>query len=280
MKVQSFIVQFAYMGGFMKIKSNFPGLNLSKLKKYKDWGIKFKLVTICTLLILCSVFVVSLLSYQQYTKDLENQSAVRIRQIIEQVSFNLDTYIDDLFRLSISPYYSNDVMTALEDTSVNSELDMLHKTRLVEDFLDQMMIIPRKDIIRVLVFTDTIYSGSRIPVNLDTTIDFKKFGWYKQALKSSDPVFVPVQLEQIVKNPKYMVFSIVSQIRSTRTPDKVIGVVKVDANYTGIQSICDKVDLGTGSGFFIIDDNKNIIYSDKKSLPLSNSSFISNILLR
>lgn len=253
------------------------GRLLKKMKKYRDWSIRFKLLTITTLLILCSVSLVSLLSYFQYTRDFEKQSAKRIQQTLEQVSFNMDTYIDDLFRLSVSPYYNSRVMEALEDDSSGSEMEQLEKSRLVEDFLDEMMIIPRKDIIRVMIFTNNIYSGSRLRTNIDTNINFRGFSWYKDALKTPDPIFVPVHLEEIVKNPKYTVFSVVSQIRSTHNPDKVLGVMKVDANYSGIQTICSRVNLGTGGRLYIIDGNKNVIYPE--NAPLSSLDADSRQLL-
>jgi len=241
----------------MYILSWFP----LKFKKYKDWSIKFKLLIISTLLILCSVFFVSLFSYIQYTKDFEEQSAGRIQQIIEQVSLNIDAYIDDLFRLSISPYFNKAVMAALEDSTNSSEMEQLNRIRLIEGFLDDMMITPRKDIIRVFVITDTIYSGSRIQTSIDESIDFHNFGWYKEALKAHIPIFVPVQMEQLVKAPKFKVFSVVNQIRSTRNTDRVLGVIKVDANYAGIQAICSKVNMGNEGNLYIIDGNKNIIYT-------------------
>lgn len=232
-----------------------------KFKKYRDWSIKFKLLTISTLLILGSVFLVSLFSYIQYTRDFKEQSASRIQQIIEQVSLNIDTYIDDLFRLSVSPYFNNTVMAALEDNINGSEMEQLNKSRLIEGFLDEMMIIPRKDIIRVFILTDNIYSGSRIQTSIDDKFDFHNFDWYREALKTREPVFVPAHLEQIVKNPKFKVFSVVEQIRSARNTDKILGVIKVDANYSGIQAICNKVNMGKEGSLYIIDENKNIIYS-------------------
>lgn len=237
-----------------------------RFKKYKDWSIQFKLLTISTLLILCSVSLVSLLSYIQYTRDFEKQSADRIQQTIEQVSLNLDVYIDDLFRLSISPYYNNSVMAALEDDTGGSEIEQLEKSRLIEDFLDQMMITPRKDIMRVFLLTSNIYSGSRTRISINTDIDFHSYKWYEDALKSHDPIFVPVHMEQMVRNSKNMVFSVVSQLRSTRYPDKILGVIKVDANYSGIRSICNRVNLGKEGRLFIIDGSNNIIYPDNVSL--------------
>lgn len=229
-------------------------------------GLTFKLLTSTISLILFSVSLISFLSYKQYTKDYLSQSAIRIQQTIELVSLNIDTYLDDLFRLSLSPYYNDDVIAALSNDVDNDNIKLLGKMRTVEGFLDQMMIIPRNDIIRVFILTDEIYKSERISTAIDDSVNFKEYDWYKKALKVQKPVFVPAHLEQLVKNPKSIVFSVVNIIRSTRNTDKILGVIKVDANYAGIESICKKVNMGTKGGLFIIDGNKNIIYSSIKNI--------------
>src|SRR5690554_6819929 len=116
------------------------------IKAYRNWSIKEKLLSITGLLILSSVFTVSILSYLQYTKDFEAQSVDRVQQIIDQVSLNIDTYLDDLFRLSISPYFNETVMEALDEDPQSSKISQLNRTRQIEEFLDEMMILPRSDI--------------------------------------------------------------------------------------------------------------------------------------
>ncbi|NTV90075.1 MAG: sensor histidine kinase, partial [Clostridiales bacterium] len=54
-------------------------------------------------------------------------------------------------------------------------------------------------------------------------------------------------------------------INSIKNVGKLLGVVKVDANYTGIESICSKVNMGKEGGLFIIDDNSSILYSSLSS---------------
>lgn len=236
-------------------------------KRIKNSGISFKLLTSTALLIMCSVSLVSFLSYRQYTRDLEEQSANKVQQIINLVSLNIDTYLDDLFRLSQSPYYNSNVIDALDRKIDDSDLKTLDRTRTVEGFLDEMMIIPRNDILRVFLLTDTIYKSERMNTALDTSIDYSSFQWYKEAMKTQKPIFVPAHLEQMVSHPKNIVFSVVNVVRSTRNTDRILGVIKVDANYSGIESICNKVDMGRKGGLFIIDENKNVIFSNIKNIP-------------
>lgn len=235
-----------------------------KYHKYRDWKIKLKLLAISAILILCSVFLVSVLSYIRYTRDFEKQSAKHIQQIIEQVSLNIDTYMDDLFRLSLSPYYSNSVMNALVSGAAVTDVEKLEKSRIIEDFLDEMMIIPRKDIIRVYILADGVYSSKRTQTGIDAKTDFTKFDWYKQAMLTLDPVFIPVHVEPLDKDPNLKIFSVVRQLRSTKGTNRTIGVIKVDANYTGIKEICIRADMGREGRLLIADENNNIIYPGDK----------------
>lgn len=231
-----------------------------KIKQYKDWSLKIKLMTITTILVFSSVFIVSVISYIQYTKDFNRQSAGRVDQIIDQVSLNIGLYLDDLFRLSMSPYYNNDVMNVLEKDIPQDQGRQLDNIRLVESFLKEMMIIPRKDILRVYIITDIVYSSLRTNTGYDSKTDFLQFGWYNDALKTRNPIFIPVHSESIDKGADLRVFSIAMQLRSLSDTEKNLGVVKVDADYSGIQDICNKVNMGREGNLLIMDENNNIIY--------------------
>lgn len=235
--------------------------------KYANLNISLKLLISTGFLILLSVFLVSYLSYLQYTEDFKLDTADKVQQTIEQVSLNIETYLDDLFRLAVSPYYDAKVIEALSSDAAVSEMEQLNKTRTIENFLNQMMIIPRKDILRVYILTDRIYSSRYLLQSINSDIDFKQFEWYKKALETREPVFVPAHKEVIVNSPKHVVFSVVKQLRSIKDTTKVIGVIKVDANYSGIEAICSKVKLGAKGGLFIIDDMGNLIYSDNHTIP-------------
>jgi two-component system sensor histidine kinase YesM len=230
---------------------------------YKYWSIRFKLLTMSALFILGSVFLVSFLSYLQYTKNFEQQSSEKVQQIIEQASLNIDTYLDDLFRLSLYPYHNEQLMNALDEDEHTTELRELEKTWMIEDFLEEIMIFPRKDILRVFIMKgDSIYSSGRVQTTINPEVQLNQFDWYKKALTTQESIFVPAHLEQLVKDPKYRVFSIVKQLRSIRDTDKILGVIKVDANYSGIEAIGNRLHMGEEGGLFIIDGSQNIIYSN------------------
>lgn len=236
-------------------------MDMYKWKRYRYWSIKKKLLFFSVLFILSSVYLNSILSYSKYTMDLEKQSSDQVQQIIAQVSYNLDTYLDDLFRLTLSPYMNDGVMQTLEDDTQSSPLAQLKKRRYIDSYLEEMMIYPRKDINRVFILTDEIYTVGRMPIGVDYDSRFHEFDWYKKAMTTQDSIFVPTHTQQMVKNEGPKVFSIVKQLRSTRDTRYILGAIKVDANYNGIADICSKVDMGPSGGLLIIDENHNVIYS-------------------
>lgn len=227
-----------------------------------SWNFSLKLFICTALLTLTSILFISIYSYNKYSDSIMEQSSQKVQQIVELTSLNIRTYLEDLYRLSLSPYYDQDVMDALDKTIDDSDLKSLYRTRTIEDFLEQILIIPRKDILRVFILTDEIYKGERITSTIKSNQDFTKYHWYKKAMEKKQPIFVSAHLEQIIKDPGNIVFSIVSILRSTRNTDKILGVIKVDANYSGISDICNKVDFGKDGGIIIVDANQQVIFSN------------------
>lgn len=235
---------------------------MRKCKAYRYWSIRAKLLFFTALFILISVFSVSALSYMEYTKDSRQKAADQVQQTIDQVSININNYLDDLFRLTLAPYRNETVMDALDRNISGSEMKQLDKRRLIEDYLDEIMIYPRSDILRVFILADEVYFSGRFPLTINTEKDFTQYDWYKEAMATQEAIFVSVHQQQLIKYDKTEVFSIVKRLRSIRNTDRVLGVIKVDANYKGIENICSKVDVGQEGRFFIIDQQGKLIYAN------------------
>ncbi len=233
-------------------------------QRYRGWSIKKKLVTIISLLILFFVTLVSFISYQRYSDYFTEQTKVQTQQTIEQISINVDTYLSELLRLSLSPYYNNSIMDDLE-SKPRTAIEKLEVQRKVETFLGSVMILPREDILRVYILTDNaVYSNIKTPFDMVNYTDYTKSDWYEQAVSTQKQIFLPVRSEKVFGNVKTQIFSIVQGLRSKKDSSVVLGVIKVDANYAGIKSICDKVELDPDSALLILDSDKNIIYEGSR----------------
>lgn len=241
----------------------------------KFHSIRFSLTAVVALLILISVFFTSAVSYYRYTEDFKRQSSEQIEQTLEQLSINLSAYIDELFRLTTYLYYDNQVVEALEAAG-GSDIDRLNRRRIIENYLEKIMILPRKDVLNIFVITDDIYYGGKMPKSIDLHTDYTSYDWYQSALTDSRPIFVPPHTESLVSYPKDTVFSIVKQLKSVKNIDERIGIIKVDASYDGIAAIVEKVDMGKDGGIYIVDSDQNLIYN---SLSSRQSALLSEVVV-
>lgn len=221
-------------------------------------SVKQKLLVMISALILLAVLAVTVLTYQNYRADLVAQSAQATRQLLEQLSLNVDTYLDELFRLCLSPYYNKRVMEQLE-LAPQTAAQKLQKQRIVEDYLSEVMTLPRSDILRAHILSDEIYSSSKTRYSAEIPTDYRQTDWYAQATASGEPVFIPAHTEMQGKTA-LSVFSIIQRINSTKNNNLPLGVIRVDANYQGIKAVCDRADTGEGSALYIVDSAGNEIY--------------------
>ena len=225
-------------------------------------SVKQKLFLMISVLILVSVSAATILSDRSYRNDLIAQSTQSTRQLLEQLSINLDTYIDELFRLCLSPYYNKRVMEQMESTPATAA-ERLNKQRIIEDYLTEVMTLPRSDILRAYIFSNGVYSSSKTRVG--SALDgYSKEKWYQQALSSHTAVFLPAHHEGAGRGA-LEVFSVVQRINSMSNSSNPVGVIRVDANYQGIKAVCDRAGIQAGGALFIWDDAGNQMYSNNQT---------------
>lgn len=238
---------------------------ISKLKvllHFRNYSIKTKLVITTMLIVVLSAGIISTVQLNQHLKVYETQTYNNKQQTIEQLGFNIETYFDDLYRLMLATFSNEFLMQILENHQPRTEFEKLEKCRNIEGFLDDIMITPRQDILSVYIIADDIYRGGKHVASVDPNVKYTEFDWYKQVMKSTDTVFVPAHLEELITNPKFTVFSFVKRINSLQNSEKCLGVIKVDANVNGLKTFCDKVNTGSNGALVIVDQNNRTQFSN------------------
>jgi len=226
-------------------------------------NIQRRLLLIISLFIFSSIILVSFLSHLRFVSDYTNQSAKDIQQIVEQVALNVDTYIDEVARLCLSPYYNANVMNRLDSQPSNAQ-EALEKRREIEDYLRQVMITPREDIFRVYILSDSVYSSSKSG-HIGLSSDYKSEEWYQTAQNTDDYIFLPAHTENSSSSAN-LVISVAKRLCSLQNNQKTVGIIRVDANYNGIKAVCDRININEGGALFIMDSNWNPVYQNS-ALP-------------
>lgn len=232
-------------------------------KATRDNSIQAKLLAAVSVLIFTAGILIICLGHLRFTYDYSEQAAEDMQQLIDQVALNIDTYLDELARLCLSPYYSNEVMDLL-DVEPSTGQELLDKRRGIENYLRQVMITPREDILRVYIFSDAVYSCARTGRS-SIPDDYTEETWYADSLVTDDYIYLPADTENFGSS-SYMVFSVAKRIQSLNDNSRTVGVIRVDANYNGIKAVCDRVSVGTDAALLIIGGSGNLIYSNS-NLP-------------
>lgn len=207
------------------------------------------IIYIVLLLFLVGV-VASVANYASFVRIYFQQTGKYIGQIADQAALNINSYLQEITRLCLSPYYDVQVMRAIETPGEDAQAFLARK-RLIEGYLEQVMTIPRSDVISVHILSDEIFGVSR---SYGTAVPsaYKDQWWYKQALEDDGYIFLPGNGNRM--------FSTIHRLRSIDNPNKVIGVIKVDANFSGIQDIFDRITLDDASSIDIRDSEGGILY--------------------
>lgn len=244
------------------------------MKHFRHPTFRTKLIFMICIFTVFIVLVVSFLNYQWYSRQLTQQTINQTQQIIEQAGSNINTYLEELNRLTLAPYYNDTILENLEKASGTPQ-EQLNSKRKIENFLASVMTLPRDEILRVYIMNaDHIFAYTRTPYEMSDYDTYPESSWYQEALSTTKPIYIPPHLEKAFGNKKTPVFSIVRQIRSKQDNEKILGVMKVDADYTGIKKICDRVELKNDGALFILNDDNQIIY---QTSDLTETSLVKHI---
>ena len=233
----------------------------------KHYSLRTRLFLIISLLILLVTAAVSLVTGTYYGKQLRRQTVNQTQQLIDQISINTGNYVSELSRLCMSPYYHEKVMKLLE-TSPASNADRLEKQRTIESFLREMMTIPRKDILSVSIITDQVYSVSRVGHEASYLKNYADSAWYTETMDSSAPLFIHAY-EEAYGSASYTIFSMVLRLQSLSDSRNTLGLIRVDANYSGIADVMNAVILPEHGLLYLLEKDGQVIYSrsDMSSPP-------------
>ena len=182
----------------------------------RNLSLKTRIVAAVCFVNLAVIILVSYGNYHWYSAQLTDQTMEQTQQIIEQAGSNINTYINELYRLTLTPYYNDELLRTLEQTAASPQQQLEFK-RVVEGFLASVMSLPRSEILRVYIMNDTaLYSYTRTPYEMAEYGNYLESDWYNQACATTDPLLLPPSLERVYGDNLTPVFSVVRQLRTTR----------------------------------------------------------------
>ncbi|MGL6106078.1 cache domain-containing sensor histidine kinase [Romboutsia sp.] len=237
------------------------------------YSLSSRLIMLFTISVLIPMIVSLIFLFNYFTGILSKQNIEAYKNTLNSVSNNIDTYLDDLERLTLSPYMYNEVYKYLSYLNANlneqntNDIYLYNLNKNYSSILNKLINTSRKDILAI-TFVPINDTSKSFLVNkhyyalteMTSPKDYRS--WIKLALQAEGGIyFTPLHnIQYPMSSNTYKVFSLMRVIKNPDTK-KVIGVIKVDAEESTLKSIVSSIDISTSSEFLLLDEYKQIIYS-------------------
>lgn len=251
----------------MKLK--FDQLFYRITKAYKRRNIQLIISISFTLIAVFGMLILGLALYSQFSAKAIESAVENDKQVLEQVSWNLNTYIRNMMSVSDSYYYSVIKKKDLAQDSFVEEMDLLYEAN-------------KDNLISIACVTDDGALIAAAPVaNRKEGVDFCAQEWFRNAEeKIADIHFSTPHVQNLFENSNYRYYWVVSLSRSvelTNLGSIGRGVLLVDMNFSAIEQMFSKVNEKSSGYVYLMDRNGEIIYHPRQKAIYSGLIAENNI---
>ncbi|WP_051318161.1 cache domain-containing sensor histidine kinase [Cohnella thermotolerans] len=233
-------------------------------------SIQASIVFAFSCLILIAIAATSLIGYRLSVAAVENNSKGYIKEVINQVNTNIQSYVDNMENISLLAMTNKDVKYYISSSSFIVDGERRPYEKRISD-LFQSILYTRKDIASIMVFG---YNGRFVSDRRITTLNpnakLEEQAWYKNAkLAGGKSVISAPHVQNILQNEYRWVVSLSRELKNVDglTAD---GIFLVDMNLNVINDLCSQINLGRKGYVFIVDQDGNIVYHPQQQLIYSN----------
>lgn len=244
-------------------------------------------LTIIYLMSIVIPFIVMALALPYSTQVLITRETRQLTEgTLHAVSQNIEMYLDDLERLTASPYLNDNVIDALKIKAKNnydsaSAYTKLQTDRALTGTLPNYLINTREDILSTIIITkngSAYLTSKNNLISLQPDYPFAIQDWYQQAVERNGKVaFIPSHPQDYLSNQRIpQVFSVARLIKD---PDsgQPLAVILADADTHILEKITQDITFNVSSIIAVVDDHGNLLYSNKRlpeQIGQQNSDFV------
>ena len=186
-------------------------------------------------------------------------------QIVRQVNYDIDAYIDYMENISSLMAKSGDLSLYLFEENQPKEEIEAERERILTQF--NTIMESRGDIYNIAAVGDNgryiINQGEDI---LTPYIDIESLDWYQAAMHSDTGIAVSSShVQNAIRSSYKWVITLSRGLVNNRTGETE-GIFFVDMNYSAISDLCNNNSIGNKGYIFVLDAEGNVIYHPKQQL--------------
>lgn len=244
-----------------------------RLKSFRGWfrnlALARKLILINVVFIVLPLGLTGYFAFARFTETTERKVGDYQLQTLKQLTLNIDTYMNELNRLTVMPYQYPKVTEYLATKRAPGEPLTLDEISGLNSFVTQVFLNGRVDILGVSLYGTGGASYVVMPESqyvttykLDENVSWlNKFkGHYGQ------PVYVATHDLSSSGGNVYQAFSIVRELRSF-DDGVTLGYIVIDVDPKFISEILSKVKLDAKELLYITDDSGKLVIGKDHGLP-------------
>lgn len=248
----------------------------SYFHQFKFRSIQSSIAAAFSCLILFTILVIAVVSYQLSEDAVEKNSREYTYQLIQQVNTNIESYITYMENISHMVLNNYDVKEYLSRTGASggeSPDPQLNQIFLEKKIADQFSAITntRKDISSIAIFgANGKFITNRKNPRLNPYADPTEQSWYKKAVEAKGKAVISSSHVQNIFEDEYRWVVSLSRELTGNDGEESLGTFLVDLNYSVINDMCSNIKLGKKGYIFIVDKEGNIVYHPQQQLIYSN----------
>jgi two-component system, sensor histidine kinase YesM len=246
-----------------------------------------KLMITYLLLTVLPISILGYITYNQYTKSIEEQAGEYIPKLLEQVNNNIHNQLQEMKQLPDTLYSSPQVIEVLRKDSFQSKSDLLRDEFLVENFLSRTYVNGgNSDLLGVFLLSkNRLFAGTKTTYSgLDTESFSLPYGQDLE-LKGKEEIILPYQTSlKFNGNPPYLL--IMRQLRDYENQEN-LGTILIAFKLSFIERALNSFYDEENSSIWITDSfGRTIFHTDSTKIggfdenfenyPKINGSFSTN----
>ena len=218
-----------------------------------------------SVLVVVAVLIFLLIAMNFTKKTIYENSRTSTSQLISQVNYDIDSYIDYMENISWVAASGSDLSRYLFNQEQMPEEKEAAKERILTQFTT--ILESRSDIYNVAAVADNgealINSGAD---RLNKYVDVRQQSWYQAAIHSPTGIAVSSShVQNAIAGSYHWVITLSRAIVNEQTGERE-GVFFVDLNYSAISSLCSNTSIGSKGYIFILDEKGSMIYHPQQQL--------------
>ncbi len=185
------------------MKNRLDRLVAAAKNTYKQRSIQLIISISFSLIAVFGMLITGVVMYSQFSARIRENAIEKDKQVLEQVGWNLNTYIRNMMSVSDSFYYSVVKKTDLAKDSFISEMDLLYEAN-------------KNNIVSIACVTkDGALIGASPVSGRKEGVDFRKQEWFKNADENiADIHFSTPHVQNMFENSNYRSYWVVCLSRS------------------------------------------------------------------